>query len=62
MAHPEYRVSATEPENITADTLTPIYPLTEGISQQRMRNLVSQSLSQIKDDAGLPGYIIGRYA
>ena len=47
MAHPEYQISPKKPENITTPTLTPIYPLTEGISQQRMRTLVGMSLMRI---------------
>jgi len=47
MIHPEYRITSEQPENITSDNLTPIYPLTEGISQLRMRNLVKQSLAHI---------------
>ena len=46
-AHPEYQISTEKPENITTDVLTPIYPLTEGITQPRMRSLVNQSLEQI---------------
>ncbi len=47
--HPEYRISADEPDDITADSLTPIYPLTEGISQTKMRDLVNQSLVYLPD-------------
>ena len=46
-AHPEYQISTEKPENITTDLLTPIYPLTDGITQPRMRSLVMQSLQQI---------------
>ena len=46
-AHPEYQISVEKPDNITTDVLTPIYPLTEGITQPRMRRLVSQSLCQL---------------
>ncbi len=54
MIHPEYRISVERPENITTDSLTPIYPLTEGISQTKMRDLVKQSFSQASD---LPDYL-----
>ena len=47
--HPEYRISSEEPDNLTSDNLTPIYPLTEGISQPRMRNLVGQSLAHLSE-------------
>ncbi|MBW4052799.1 MAG: ATP-dependent DNA helicase RecG [Proteobacteria bacterium] len=46
MVHPEYRrVSAHEapPE----ETLTPIYPLTEGVPQGRLRALIAQALSEL---------------
>lgn len=46
-AHPEYQVTTDKPDNITADSLTPVYPLTEGITQSRMRNLVRQSLQRL---------------
>ena len=46
-AHPEYQISVDKPKNITSDVLTPIYPLTEGITQPRMRGLVNQSLLQL---------------
>lgn len=49
MIHPEYRISVEEPDNLTSDNLTPIYPLTEGISQPRMRNLVGQSLAHLSE-------------
>ena len=46
-AHPEYQISINKPQNITTDELTPIYPLTDGITQPRMRNLVKLSLQQL---------------
>jgi len=40
MVHPEYRVFASEPENITSDALTPVYPVTEGVTLARIRKLI----------------------
>ncbi len=45
MTHPEYRVHATEPEDVTSDVLTPVYPLTEGIGHARIRKLILTVLS-----------------
>ena len=43
--HPEYRaISGDEPPPVD-QTLTPIYPLTEGLTQQRLRLLCQQSLA-----------------
>ena len=46
MVHPEYRVYETEPDSITTDELTPVYPTTEGVGQARMRKLVDQAFMQ----------------
>jgi len=40
MVHPEYRVFASEPEKITSDALTPVYPVTEGVTAARIRKLI----------------------
>jgi len=40
MVHPEYRVHAGEPEDITSDALTPVYPVTEGVTHARIRKLI----------------------
>lgn len=44
MVHPEYRVLA-EGDNPCDDTLTPVYPLTEGLSQTSLRKAVRQALA-----------------
>ena len=46
MVHPEYRRLATEPAPLEA-TLTPIYPLTEGVPQGRLRALIGQALDEV---------------
>ncbi|HSG03158.1 MAG TPA: ATP-dependent DNA helicase RecG [Marinobacterium sp.] len=44
MVHPEYRVLRPGKEEALEKALTPIYPLTEGITQQRLRGLILQAL------------------
>ena len=50
MIHPEYRVLRPEQEAVDADRLTPVYPMTEGVAQGRLRNLVAQSLKRLETD------------
>lgn len=54
--HPEYRLLDTDEPQVTDDTLTPIYPATEGLQQQRLRNLIDQALAMM-DDQNLPDWI-----
>ena len=50
--HPEYQhLDVTNPPDLQ-DTLTPIYPLTEGITQIRIRDLCRQALDRL-DDHGI---------
>jgi ATP-dependent DNA helicase RecG len=44
MVHPEYRVLKPDQPPAVSDALTPVYRLTEGVQQGRIRNLVGQSL------------------
>ncbi len=44
MVHPEYRVVGAEPDP-PGTALTPIYPTTEGLHQQRLRRLIRQSMA-----------------
>lgn len=44
MIHPEYSVWQSEPPTDLESTLTPVYPLTEGIGQAFMRSLVQSAL------------------
>ncbi len=48
MVHPEYRVLAPQQNVVVSDTLTPIYPMTEGVQQGRLRNLVGQALTMMQ--------------
>ena len=50
MVHPEYRRISAEPEAL-AQTLTPIYPLTEGVTQARLRGLLHQVLATLNQSA-----------
>lgn len=46
--HPEYRaLNGNEPAPPVEQTLTPIYPSTEGLTQQRLRLLCQQSLAML---------------
>jgi len=46
MVHPEYRRLALGPAPLE-ETLTPIYPLTEGVPQARLRALIGQALDEV---------------
>ena len=65
MAHPEYKlVPGPEDESVTEDALTPLYPLTQGVTQGRLRAMIARAmdhlLTQVDDPllgesfAGLP--------
>ncbi|WP_263263703.1 ATP-dependent DNA helicase RecG [Pseudomonas sp. RIT-PI-S] len=45
--HPEYRALTGDEPAPVEQTLTPIYPLTEGLTQQRLRQLCQQSLGML---------------
>ena len=45
MIHPEYRVLRTDQDPAINESLTPIYPATEGVQQGRLRSLTDQALS-----------------
>ena len=63
--HPEYRVLRDSHPEPVADTLTPVYPTTEGLQQARLRNLIGQALAlvngalEVRDY--LPTTIIAQY-
>ena len=46
MIHPEYRSVGTA-DGTETETLTPIYPATEGLQQQRLRRLVAEALAAL---------------
>jgi ATP-dependent DNA helicase RecG len=47
IVHPEYRVLRGEPAPLE-ETLTPIYPGTEGVPQGRLRALIAQALGELE--------------
>lgn len=49
MIHPEYRILAGD-DNPCDDRLTPVYPLTEGLSQTMVRKAVRQALAWCLND------------
>ncbi len=51
MIHPEYRLLRNDQDAAINDTLTPIYPTTEGIQQGRLRNLTDQALRRMRRTA-----------
>ncbi|MFC3908515.1 ATP-dependent DNA helicase RecG [Legionella dresdenensis] len=47
MIHPEYRLLSDDGQLVMEETLTPIYPVTEGLTQSRLRQLVKIALDQV---------------
>jgi len=63
MIHPEYRILRGEQDAAMSDSLTPIYPATEGVQQGRLRNLTDQALramQQAPPDELLPANVTGK--
>ncbi|HZD52390.1 MAG TPA: ATP-dependent DNA helicase RecG [Woeseiaceae bacterium] len=48
MVHPEYRVLPPGKSPAISEALTPVYPLTEGVQQARLRSLVATALERMK--------------
>lgn len=46
--HPEYQIVSADEEQLE-QTLTPVYPATEGISQSRLRTMISQALAMLAE-------------
>jgi ATP-dependent DNA helicase RecG len=53
VVHPEYKDAAAPDTQAVQDVLTPIYPVTEGVQQGRLRNLTAQALAAM-DEGELP--------
>ena len=49
MIHPEYRLLREQQDPSINDSLTPIYPATEGVQQGRPRNLTDQALARMRE-------------
>ncbi|MCB1671950.1 MAG: DEAD/DEAH box helicase, partial [Pseudomonadales bacterium] len=45
--HPEYRILSGDHGTELEDTLTPIYPSTEGLQQARLRSIIDQALARM---------------
>ncbi len=56
MIHPEYQIVKPGQNKPLEQSLTPIYPLTEGITQPRVRTLVGQALDDLGESL-LPEYL-----
>ncbi len=48
--HPEYQLLDVDEEFLVEETLTPIYPTTQGLSQTRLRQLIKSALALCKED------------
>ena len=47
MTHPEYQLFDNEAECTVNETLTPIYPSTQGLTQTRLRQLILIALKKL---------------
>lgn len=50
MIHPEYKIHSGDDELELDDRLTPVYPITDGVSQNRMRSWVERAFDLINPD------------
>jgi ATP-dependent DNA helicase RecG len=58
LIHPEYRVVGENLQETTEETLTPVYPTTEGMHQISWRDLTSKALDQLQSgDQGLQEWL-----
>lgn len=55
--HPEYRLFDSDSPLNLEDTLTPVYPTTEGLQQNRLRTIISEALKHLSDSGTLTEYI-----
>ncbi|MGR9000008.1 MAG: ATP-dependent DNA helicase RecG [Gammaproteobacteria bacterium] len=53
MVHPDYQVISNPEAFVTETRLTPVYPLTEGLSQATLRKAVKQALNLCNNESGL---------
>jgi ATP-dependent DNA helicase RecG len=54
MVHPEYSIVENDAPPSLENTLTPIYPTTQGLSQKTLRRLVDQALNLMSEKNFLP--------
>ena len=67
MVHPEYKIISNTDKAITETQLTPVYPLTEGLSQHTIRKATKQALAICAEDNNalrdwLPDAILRQYS
>jgi len=64
MVHPEYQLLGEQELDQVEQTLTPVYPATEGLTQPRLRGLTGQALDALEAHGGLeeliPDDLFGR--
>ncbi len=65
MVHPEYKIVQSA-EQLTEATLTPVYPLTEGLPQSKLRKIIKQALAEcLRSEQAvadwLPAELLNRY-
>lgn len=66
MAHPEYKILYSDEVQQVEETLTPVYPVTEGVHQISLRNMIDHALGlleqgDLKLQEYLPASVISRY-
>lgn len=52
MVHPEYEIIGSDRKDEVEQTLTPVYPSTEGLAQGRLRRLTDQALAMLVAEPG----------
>ncbi|MET4692428.1 ATP-dependent DNA helicase RecG [Endozoicomonas lisbonensis] len=55
--HPEYRVIKPDNQLEVEETLTPVYPATEGLTQQRIRSLCDLALDKLNNPSVLQDWL-----
>ncbi len=59
LVHPQYRVADDAADLAPEKSLSPVYPLTTGVTQQRLRELIGRALALASGDAELNAPIPG---
>lgn len=57
MVHPEYKILRPDELPPICDTLTPIYPTTDGLPQFGLQKIIYQALAILQQHGGLPEYL-----
>ena len=55
--HPEYKVIKADSPLDIEETLTPVYPATEGLTQQRIRSLCDMALDELNNPSALQDWL-----